>query len=317
MWSCPSDQTLTGLLADALTQAERDRLARHLAGCASCQEKLARRTEPPDAVMWRRVGQPPQGCQAEDRMVRRLQQIPPSPGAHRLEQADPATVHWDPAADLTPGAVVFELPTVPGYEIQGVLGRGGMGIVYQARQVALQRTVALKMVLNGAHAGPTELGRFRAEAAVIARLQHPNIVQIYDVGEVAGRPYFVLEFVAGGSLAQYLHGKPQPMRPAATLIETLARAIHAAHVSGVVHRDLKPENILLTEVRSQEPEARDQETAFLTPDSCPLTPVPKIADFGLAKCVAGDGEAPGQRSSTVTEELLEPVIDLCAADRSC
>jgi serine/threonine protein kinase len=254
--------------------------------------------------MWRRVGQPPQGCEAEDRMVRRLQQVPPSSAAHRLEQADQATAQWTPAADPARSALVFEPPTVPGYEILGELGRGGMGIVYQARQVALQRTVALKMILNGVHAGPKELGRFRAEAAVIARLQHPNIVQIYDVGEVAGRPYFVLEFVAGGSLAQYLHGKPQPMRQAATLIETLARAIHAAHVSGVVHRDLKPENILLTEVRSQEPEVRGQEAAFLTPDSRPLAPVPKIADFGLAKRVEGDEEAPGLRSSTVSEEVL-------------
>ena len=112
-----------------------------------------------------------------------------------------------------PVAVGSEPPTVPGYEILGELGRGGMGVVYQARQIALQRTVALKMVLNGAHAGPKELARFRAEAGVIARLQHPNIVQIYDVGEAAGRPYFALEFVAGGSLAHHLDGTPQPMRP--------------------------------------------------------------------------------------------------------
>src|SRR5258705_7182628 len=101
------------------------------------------------------------------------------------------------------------------------------------------------MVLNGAQAGPKDLARFRAEAAVIARLQHPNIVQIYDVGEAAGRPYFVLEFVAGGSLAQRLLGTPQPARPAAQLVETLARAVHAAHARGVIHRDLKPANILL------------------------------------------------------------------------
>src|SRR5262249_45820961 len=136
-------------------------------------------------------------------------------------------------------------PAVPGFEILGELGRGGMGVVYKARQVALQRTAALKMVLNGAHAGPQELARFLAEAGVIARLQHPNICQIYDVGDAAGRPYFVLGFVAGGSLAQHLRGTPQPIRPAAQMIETLARAVHAAHASGVVHRDLKPANILL------------------------------------------------------------------------
>jgi serine/threonine protein kinase len=156
---------------------------------------------------------------------------------------------------------------VPGYEILGELGRGGMGVVYHARQLGLQRTVALKMVLNGTQAGPKDLARFRAEAAALARLQHPNIVQIYDVGEATGRPYFVLEFVAHGSLAQHLQGTPQPVRPAAQLVETLARAVHAAHASGVIHRDLKPANILLRrlaksvttvygEATTQETEAR-------------------------------------------------------------
>jgi hypothetical protein len=180
-----------------------------------------------------------------------------------------------------------------------------MAVVYQARQVALQRTVALKMVLNGAHAGPKELARFRAEAAVLARLQHPNIVQIYDVGEVAGRPYFALEFVAGGSLAQHLHGTPQPMGWAAKMIENLARAVHAAHVNGVVHRDLKPANILL---QKDEGERRKHETAQgVAASSFILSPSsfrPKITDFGVAKCVAGDGEAPGPSTSTVTGELL-------------
>ena len=139
------------------------------------------------------------------------------------------------------------LPEVAGYEVLGLLGRGGMGVVYQARQLGLDRIVALKMVLTGFQAGPTDLARFRAEAAALARLQHPNIVQIYDVGETAGQPYFVFEYVAGGSLAQYLRGTPQPVRPAAQLIDTLARAVHAAHASGVIHRDLKPANILLQE----------------------------------------------------------------------
>src|SRR5262249_39994135 len=138
-----------------------------------------------------------------------------------------------------------EPAAVPGFEVLGELGRGGMGVVYKARQVTLQRTVALKMVQHGAHVDPKALARFRAEAGVIARLQHPNIVQIYDVGEAAGRPFFALHVVAGASLAQHLHGPPQPARPAAQLVELLARAVHAAHANGVVHRDLKPANILL------------------------------------------------------------------------
>jgi serine/threonine protein kinase len=192
------------------------------------------------------------------------------------------------------------LPEVAGYEVLDVLGRGGMGVVYRARQLALQRTVALKMVLTGSQAGPKDLARFRAEVAALARLQHPNIVQIYDVGEAAGRPYFVLEFVAGGSLAQHLHGTPQPARPAAQLVETLARAVHAAHALGVIHRDLKPANILLKDER----EAGDV-SGDLSPLASRLASlVPKITDFGLAKCAGGDGEASGLRGPTVTGELL-------------
>jgi serine/threonine protein kinase len=306
MPSCPSDETLTGLLADALTTAERDNLAQHVEGCPACQEKLARLTATPDAEIWRRAEHPPQGSEAEEGMLRRLKRLSPSSLAHRLEHADRPADDSLHGVDPTPAALDSELPAVPGFEILGELGRGGMGIVYQARQVALQRTVALKMVLNGAHAGPKELARFRAEAAVIARLQHPNIVQIYDVGEAAGRPYFALEFVAGGSLAQHLHGTPQPLRPSAQLIETLARAVHVAHVNGVVHRDLKPANILLvpTHRDSAVGPAHTPNANARTAKWKVLNAIPKISDFGVAKCVAGDGEAPGLRGPTVTGELL-------------
>ncbi len=176
-------------------------------------------------------------------------------------------------ADAGPGAVGW--PTVPGYEILGILGRGGMGVVYKARQISLDRVVALKMVLAGAHAGPQELGRFRTEAEAVARLQHPNIVQIYEVGEQEGRPYFSLEYVDGGSLAQKLDKAPLPPREAAGVIEMLARAIDAAHRANIVHRDLKPGNVLLT---------RDG--------------VPKITDFGLAK------RLDSARSQTKTGSVL-------------
>jgi serine/threonine protein kinase len=298
--SCPSDETLTGLLADALPTAQRDRLARHLEGCASCQEKLARLTESPDAEMWWRAGHPPQGSEAEEEVVRRLKCAPPSPAAHRPEQADLPAGDPPRAVDPAPAVADSEPPAVPGFEILGELGRGGTAVVYRAHQVALQRTVALKMVLNGAHAGPKELARFRAEAAVIARLQHPNIVQVYDVGEVAGRPYFALEFVAGGSLAQHLRGVPQPIRPAAQLVETLARAVHVAHISGVVHRDLKPANILLSERGVGGEQSRNPTGAT---HRSPLSIFqPKITDFGVARCADGDGEM--QRDPTVTGEIL-------------
>jgi hypothetical protein len=135
-----------------------------------------------------------------------------------------------------------------------------MGVVYQARQTKLGRIVALKMILSGAHAGEADLARFRTEAEAIARLQHPNIVQIYEVGERDGRPYFSLEFCAGGSLEKKLGGRPLPPKEAARLVETLARAMQAAHDKGIIHRDLKPANVLLAEDGT-----------------------PKITDFGLAK----------------------------------
>jgi WD40 repeat protein/thiol-disulfide isomerase/thioredoxin len=156
-------------------------------------------------------------------------------------------------------------PVVAGYDILEVLGRGGMGVVYKAQQTGLNRLVALKMILAGAHAGPEELARFRTEAESVARLQHPNIVLIHAIGEQNGLPYFALEFVEGGSLQKKLNSTPQEPREAARLVETLARAVHAAHQRGIIHRDLKPANVLLA------------------PDG-----TPKIADFGLAKQLDDD-----------------------------
>jgi serine/threonine-protein kinase len=140
-----------------------------------------------------------------------------------------------------------------------------MAVVYQARQISLDRVVALKMIRSGDLAGPEELSRFQSEAKAIARLKHPNIVHIYEVEANEGRPYFSLEYVEGGSLAQKIKGIPQPPRAAAEMVETLARAVHAAHQRRIIHRDLKPTNVLLT------------------PDG-----VPKISDFGLAKCLDPD-----------------------------
>jgi serine/threonine protein kinase len=135
--------------------------------------------------------------------------------------------------------------TLAAYEIQEELGRGGMGVVYRAWQTDLKRPVALKMILPAAHAEPERLARFRREAEAVARLQHPHIVQVYEIGEQDGVPFFSMELVEGGSLARHLAGRPQPPREAAQLAEVLARAIHYAHQRGVLHRDLKPANILL------------------------------------------------------------------------
>ena len=128
---------------------------------------------------------------------------------------------------------------MPGYDILEELGRGGMGVVYKARDRRLQRLVALKMVLAGAHVGQVGLARFRAEAEAVAKLLHSNIVQIYETGECEGRPYFSLEYVDGGSLAQRIAESPPNPRAAAKLVETLARTMDVAHQRGIVHRDLK------------------------------------------------------------------------------
>src|SRR5262245_32590736 len=136
------------------------------------------------------------------------------------------------------------VPQISGYVILDELGRGGMGIVYRASQVRLNRLVALKMIRAGLHAEPEQLARFRAEAESVARVQHPNIVQIYEVGEHEGLPFLSLELVEGESLADRLAGTPESPRQAAQMLETLARAVHTVHESGIVHRDLKPANIL-------------------------------------------------------------------------
>ena len=157
------------------------------------------------------------------------------------------------------------MPTIDGYEVLGELGRGGMGVVYRARQIILNRPCVLKMILAGVHANAESFVRFLAEAEAVARLQHPNVVQIHHIGEADGLPFFELEYVDGGSLDRRLDGTPWKARRAAELIESLARGVSEAHRLGIVHRDLKPANILMT-----------------------AQGLPKIADFGLAKSLTND-----------------------------
>jgi tetratricopeptide (TPR) repeat protein len=168
-----------------------------------------------------------------------------------------------------------ELGSLASYEVVAELGRGGMGVVYKARDVRLNRLVALKMILGGTYAGARDLARLRGEAEAVARLQHPNITQIYAIEEQDGQPFLALELVEGVSLHQHLAGQPLSFAGAAALAETLARAVQYAHQRGVVHRDLNPRNVLL---------ATDG--------------TPKITDFGLAKLLDV------QTGTTATEALL-------------
>jgi WD40 repeat protein/serine/threonine protein kinase len=202
----------------------------------------------------------------------------------------PETVDRTLAGPGEPDGPVGGEAFVAGYDILGELGRGGMGVVYKARQVGLNRLVAIKMILAGGHASQGDIARFRAEAEAVARLQHPNIVQVYEVGTQDGRPFFSLEFCPGGSLADKLRGEPVHPRHAAALIEVLARAMHAAHERNIIHRDLKPANILLG------PPPTDAEVrAGALPWS-----TPKITDFGLAKDL---GDTSG-RGATLSGSIL-------------
>jgi WD40 repeat protein len=292
---CPSPQQLQRLLAEAVSDAPA--IEAHVEGCASCQQALETLTA---AALPRALG--------AGQPARTASRAPADPAADflcRLEALAPGRTQ--PLAPVTGRAVAPPGPepaVIADYEILGVLGRGGMGVVYQAWHTTLKRVVALKMLLVGDHARPDEYSRFRIESEAAARLQHPNIVQVHAVGEQDGRPFLALEYVDGGTLAQRLAGTPVPPREAAQLVETLARAMDYAHRQGILHRDLKPANVLLERGAGRWARGEVGIHSPLAPRPSPL--VPKITDFGLAKLVIGGADQTRSGSVLGTPSYMAP-----------
>jgi WD40 repeat protein/serine/threonine protein kinase len=281
--SHPSTELLRLFGSGALRGGEADAVEAHVETCPECCRALELFT---DNDFVRRVG-----TADRDRLA-----------APRTDPLFAAVTPPDPAA--VEDSALAPLRDHPHYRVLRELGRGGMSVVYLARQAAPDRLVALKVLLGGAHADPERRARLRAEANAIARLNHPNIVTVYEVGEHAGLPYLALEYVPGGALGEYTRGTPQPPGDAACLVETLGRAMHAAHKAGVVHRDLKPANVLLQEEEAttnhtnttnqeRQEENKEGKQHGPGPDNA-LSSIrgirvirgclrPKVTDFGLAK----------------------------------
>ncbi|HYH66485.1 MAG TPA: serine/threonine-protein kinase [Urbifossiella sp.] len=176
------------------------------------------------------------------------------------------------------------------FEIVGELGRGGMGVVYKARQKSLDRTVALKMIREAHLASPEDAARFRTEAAATARLKHPNIVTVYEVGTVGGQAYLCMEYVDGPTLAQRVAADgPLPPREAARLVAVIARAVQQAHAEGILHRDLKPSNILLGKDEGGRMKDETNSGSASAFNLHPSSFRPKVSDFGLAKRLDSGG----------------------------
>jgi WD40 repeat protein len=262
--ACASAAQIQAFLLGQMPQEQGDAVALHLACCPACNALADRLESVSDPLLhWLRRAQIPG------------QSTPPP------SQAAQPTPVPDPPGAAAPGA----LNRVAGYEVLAELGRGGMSVVYLARQFQPARLVALKMLLGGGHAGAERRARFLAEADAIARLRHPGIVQVYEVGHHDGLPFLALEYVGGGNLAQRIAGLPQPPRQAAELVQALARAVQHAHEHGVIHRDLKPANVLLLRKdeggRMKDEERKDHsDSSFILP---PSSFVPMITDFGLAR----------------------------------
>ena len=286
MAECPTLMMLKSFLAGALDDRVEEEVVTHVEECLSCQGTL-------DDLVGRSAAKPRQ-AEPEDvatfdpdpTFLKRLQETLADVKSYRLLQME---MSQDPSefTGMNVGATRPRAATglIPGYEIERELGRGAMGVVYKAWHHSLARTTALKMILSGEHASVAARTRFRSEAEAAASLRHPNIVQVYEIGETDGLMYYSMEYIEGETLKQSLHGSPQPPRAAALLLRALVRAVAFAHRHGIVHRDLKPANVLLETIDRPESDGRAQRAPLfdLSEGLTELGLVPKIVDFGLAK----------------------------------
>ncbi len=259
MTACPPPDALTAYLNDALPAAAADTLATHIDGCPPCQTALDRLSRPAGGWVARSPAEPD----------------------------GPATQVLADGPLLAPARLVLR-PELPGFDLGAELGRGGMGVVYRAVDRRLNRPVAVKMVLAGGLADPRTVQRFLFEAEVLARVTHPQVVRVFGVGTYhtpggVAVPYLVLELLEGGTLHAHTKGATLPPAEAAGLVEGLARAVHAAHMQGIVHRDIKPANIL-----------RDADGTY------------KVGDFGLAKAAGGDSNLTGTGTVIGTPQYMAP-----------
>ena len=314
---CPSTVVQHQLLEGNASAADIEAFAQHLETCPLCAARLEKLSAFVNLVpQVKRAGQVTVDAPAVD-----------VPQLHHGDASAPTQPHAPGDTDTKRiASPTASSPSAPlGYEILEELGRGGMGVVYKARQLSLNRLVAVKMVLAGEQASPQAITRFLHEAEAIGRMQHPNIVQVYEVGRHQDRPYFAMEFIDGGNLDKKLSGTPLPPNEAAQLVETLARAMQAAHDKGIIHRDLKPANILLRdESRGTRGEPTNEDNAA-SPRAPRLSSlVPKITDFGLAKKLEGgagltqSGDVMGTPSYMAPEQAqgdpkaMGPLVDVYA-----
>ena len=244
MTDCPPDDTLREYLNDSLPPDRAGPVTGHIDDCATCQQRLDTLTS------------------ESGQLANRLKAVRPTM---------PTLLGGDAAVPHPRGQIRQVLPVVPGYVLQEELGRGGMGVVYKALHKRLNRPTAIKMVLAGGLADPRITQRFLFEAEVLGRVRHPQVVQVYEVSMYAAPtgvtiPFLAMEYLDGGTLADWSDGRQHPPKAAAALVEGLARAVQVAHAQGVIHRDLKPANIL-----------RAADGTF------------KVTDFGLAKLTADTG----------------------------